>query len=88
MEENGIRHKILMIDKIHLIVRFFKTQHVCIGQCTKGKYVSELIYIYKNPFTNIIFTIYLGFEQATYLRGDHLYLNFIDPENNHEIMRI
>ncbi|CAG8856746.1 7691_t:CDS:2, partial [Gigaspora margarita] len=36
LQENGIRHKILTIDEIHLIVQFFKTSHVCIEQCTKG----------------------------------------------------
>jgi len=40
LEENDIRHKISTIDEVHSIVRFFKKSHACIGQYTKGKYVS------------------------------------------------
>ncbi|RIB18886.1 hypothetical protein C2G38_2183387 [Gigaspora rosea] len=52
LEENGINHKISIVNEIHPIMRFFKVSN----------------------------------EQATYLRGDHLYSNSLGLKNNHEII--
>ncbi|RIB00191.1 hypothetical protein C2G38_2150948 [Gigaspora rosea] len=70
-----------------LCLAFFETN------LKKELYIKKTIHGCREPIKCTVFVNSLEvnvlkerFEQATYLRGDHLYSNFIGPENNHEII--